>query len=69
MHTKRRIPLAVLALRSMPHAIPQNRLELIEVSAHQIDVLMGHEARENFSYCFINASFQYALKTRCPCSI
>jgi len=46
MQTKRRMTLAILALRSMPYAVRQDCLELIEIRAHHIDMLIDNEPSE-----------------------
>ena len=46
MLLKRRMPLAILALRAMPHAVSQNRLQLVEIRAHNIQPLIGHDSRK-----------------------
>jgi len=41
------MPIAILALRSMPHAIRQNRLQPIEIRAHHIECAHWSQAPQD----------------------
>jgi hypothetical protein len=46
LQTKRRMPLAILAVHSMPFTVDQNSLQPIEIRAHHIHVLVNHHSRQ-----------------------